>query len=277
MKGRDARNLSPRAQEGLRCRAIRAIIERGQTQAEVVRTLGVSRTALHNWLVAYRDGGAACLESRRRGRPRRPRLTGEREEVVLTTIMAGAPNLPRFPHPLWTREAIQLLIFRQFEMEVSLCTVGRYLKRWGITPRPSARELGGKGGEEMKRWLSETYPGVLQSARKQSALIHWLGHKLFPYHEQTGSEDGDRSSKVGREAPSRLLFTVTNHGQLAFMPFEGRLNTDRMLRFLNRLVRQDEDRLVFLIAKRYRSFDSKKLRSWLQGHRDRIRVFYLSG
>ena len=57
----DARRLPPEAQEDLRRRVIRAVVEDGMKQVEAVRVFGVSRGSIDTWLRAYgiqRGGGA---------------------------------------------------------------------------------------------------------------------------------------------------------------------------------------------------------------------------
>ena len=70
METNDARRLSPRAQEDLRRRVVRAVVDRGMTQVETVDTFGVSRTSVHHWVKAYRQRGAKALTSKPRGRPK---------------------------------------------------------------------------------------------------------------------------------------------------------------------------------------------------------------
>lgn len=43
------------------------------------------------------------------------------------------PDQLRLPFYLWTRQAVAALIKRECGAELSLTTVGRYLKAWGMT------------------------------------------------------------------------------------------------------------------------------------------------
>ena len=90
MSIQDARRLSPEAQEDLRRRVVRAVVEQEMSQAEAVRTFGISKTAVHNWLVKYRSGGSRALKSKPRGRPKRSRLKGWQAATTVklnTTIL----------------------------------------------------------------------------------------------------------------------------------------------------------------------------------------------
>lgn len=69
MKIRDARSLPAVAQEDLRCKAVKAVMN-GRTQVEVAEIFGITRQAVSKWLKAYRKGGEKALKARRRGRPK---------------------------------------------------------------------------------------------------------------------------------------------------------------------------------------------------------------
>lgn len=57
MKLTDARRLSQDAQEALRLRAIKMVLEDGKTRTEVGKLIGVSRYAVNCWVAKYQQGG----------------------------------------------------------------------------------------------------------------------------------------------------------------------------------------------------------------------------
>ena len=57
MKIQDARSLPSVAQEDLRRKAVKAVIQEGQTRVDVARMFGVTRQAVGNWVKAYRQQG----------------------------------------------------------------------------------------------------------------------------------------------------------------------------------------------------------------------------
>jgi len=58
-----------------------------------------------------------------------------------TTVRIITDRLPdqlKLPFALWTSEAVQRLIKMKFGLQLSISTVGRYLKRWDLTPQKPA-------------------------------------------------------------------------------------------------------------------------------------------
>jgi len=72
MSHKDARSLSPEAQEGLRSRVIDAVLTQGMKKANASRTFGMSRQAINNWLDAHERGGDAPLAAMSVGSHNRP-------------------------------------------------------------------------------------------------------------------------------------------------------------------------------------------------------------
>ncbi len=110
MNKQDARKLSPQAQEDLRRRVVRAIVEGGMKQAEAARVFGVGRTSIHHWLRAYEAGGDAALKARKRGPKRISRLKGHQAATIVNMIEQKHPEQLQLPFTLWTREAVGNLI-----------------------------------------------------------------------------------------------------------------------------------------------------------------------
>ena len=126
----DARSLSQDAQEALRVRGVRLIVEEGWTQVAVADALGVSDRVVGRWMTRYRRGGWKALAKRRRGR--RPgeqqALTAAQQNRLVELIVGHCPDQLRIPGLLWTRSAVQALIERETGVALEISSVGRYLR-----------------------------------------------------------------------------------------------------------------------------------------------------
>jgi transposase len=159
MNGHDTRTLSPAAQEEIRFRVV-AALQAGMGKSKAARTFGVSRTSINSWLAKVVSGNATALKSRKRGRKPGSRLKGHEAARVVRTITDRCPDQLKMPFALWTREAVQRLLAERFSLSVSVWTVGRYLKRWNLTPQKPLRRAYEQNPEKVKRWLEEEYPRI---------------------------------------------------------------------------------------------------------------------
>jgi len=78
----------------------------------------------------------------------------------------------KLPFYLWTRAGVATLIEREYGMAVSLTTVGRYLRAWGMTPQKPVRRAYERNDSAIKRWLVEEYSALAADAKRERATIY---------------------------------------------------------------------------------------------------------
>jgi len=281
MNDYDARKLSSDAQETLRLRVARAVVDEGMKQIDAVRIFKVGRTSVHQWTKAYRDRGKAGLKTQRLGRPPRSRLAGHQAATTVKIITDSCPDQLKLPYALWTRQAVCDLIAERYDLHISVSTAGRYLKKWGFTPQKPLRRAYEQDPEAVKRWLEEEYPAIKAKAKRENAEIHWGDQMGLRCDHQTGTSYGKRGKTPvvrgsGRRFGCNMMSTVSNHGALRFMVFTQRFSAKVLINFCTRLLRS-VDRKVLLILDRHPVHRANKFDLWLDEHVDQIERFYLPG
>jgi transposase len=110
------------------------------TQTQAAETFGLSRRAVNKYVALGKVGGLRALTLKRRGRRvSSGRLTLAQAGRTRQWIIGKMPDQLKLPFYLWTRAAVASLIEREYDIVVSLTTVGRYLKAWGMSPQKPAR------------------------------------------------------------------------------------------------------------------------------------------
>lgn len=279
MKTKDARLLSPDAQESLRIRVVSAIEEEELTVASAAKIFGVSRQAIYNWLSRKDAAGARGLKARKRGPRKISRLAPHQAATTVRCIADRYPDQLKLPYALWTREAVQALIRKRFGIDVSVWTVGRYLKRWGLTPQKPLRRAFEQDPEAVRQWLQEEYPQIAAAAKREKAQIHWGDEMGLRSDHQTGTSYGRKGQTpvipgTGQRFRCNMISTITNRGKLAFMVFQERFTARVFIEFLRRLIRHATQR-VFLIVDGHPVHRSAAVKRWLREHADAIEMFRL--
>jgi transposase len=280
MSSKDARFLSPDAQEALRARVI-AALRAGMKPAVAARTFGVSRSSIWNWRKRVALGNITSLRSKKRGRPRGTQLAPHQAATTVRLISDRCPDQLKLPFALWTREAVQHLLARRFGVQVSVRTAGRYLAGWGLTPQKPLRRAYERDPVAVQRWLDEEYPAIEKQAKAEKAEIHWGDQMGLRSDHQTGTSYGRRGQTpviagTGQRFRCNMMSTITNRGHLAFMVFKERFTANVFLRFGRRLLRQT-GRRVLLILDRHPVHRSRMVQRWLAKNAARISVFFLPG
>ena len=251
-------------------------------QVEAARVFGVTRQALGRWLARWREGGAAALKARRRGRPAGALRLETREAAwVVKRVVGKTPDQLRLPFYLWTREAVAELIHREFGVELSIWTVGRYLRRWGLTPQKPVRRAFEQDPVAVRRWLGKEYPAIQRQARLERAEIYWGDEMGLRSDHTAGRSSGKRGRTpvilaTGRRFGCNMISAITNRGRLYFLVFEEKFTRKVFLKFLRRLVRQVR-RKVFLILDGHSAHKAKDIQPWLASKRGRLQLFFLPG
>jgi transposase len=279
MAKRDARSLPATAQEDLRRRVVKAVVEEHLSQSQAARLFGVSRQALHGWLKTYRQQGPRGLAAGRRGRPCQPRLATAQARQVRGWIRDRCPDQLKLPFALWTREAVQLLLARRLGVEVSVWTVGRYLRRWGMTPQKPVRRAYERNPAAVRRWLAQEYPRLRQQAHREGAVLWWGDEMGRRSDHQAGRSYGVKGQTpvipgTGQRFRCNLISAITNRGRLCFRVFTGNLNAEVFIDFTERLLRQAGTK-VFLIVDSHPAHRAARTREWLAQHADQVRLIFL--
>ena len=281
MGKQDARSLPAGAQEDLRRRVVKAVQD-GLSQSETARVFAVARGTVNRWMRLVEQEGRRALKARRRGRPRQSRLAPHQAATTVRMILSGCPDQLSLPFALWTREAVQQLLERKFDIAVSVWTVGRYLRAWGMTPQKPVRRAYEQNPVAVRKWLAEQYPAIRELARAARAHIHWLDEMGLRSDHQAGRSYGRRGETpvvfgTGQRFRCNMISSITNRGRLAFMLFRQRFTARVFINFLGRLLRMTRKtrRKVFLIADGHPVHKARSVSRWLAEHAAHIRIFWL--
>ncbi len=71
-----------------------------------------------------------------------------------------------------------------------------------------------------------------------------------------------------------LISTVTNQGKVKFMIYEDKMNSDTLIKFMKRLIKESTKK-TFLVLDNLKVHHSKIVRDWWEKHKEQIEVSFL--
>jgi len=81
------------------------------------------------------------------------------------------PRQLQFAFALWTRAIIRELIRREFDVRLSEVSVGRRLRKLGLSPQRPLYRADQQNPQAVARWKAETYPQLRAEAAQVGATI----------------------------------------------------------------------------------------------------------
>jgi transposase len=277
MADMDGRRLSHKTREEIRIRAVKRV-EAGESPEDVIRALGFHRSCIYEWLAKYREGGVEALRTRQiPGRPRK--LAGRHLKKIYDTVTRKNPLQLKFEYALWTRGMVREFIRSEFGVRLSETSVGRLLRKLGLSPQKPLRRAYQQNPEAVERWKQEEYPEIRKLAKSEGAAIYFCDEASVrsDYHSGTTWAPKGETPVVkttGARFSVNLISAISPKGHLRFMTIDGRLTADKFVTFLQRLIHNAE-RPVFVILDGHPVHRSARVRKHVASTNGMLRIFFL--
>jgi len=277
MNEQDGRKLKHETLEELRIRAVKRV-EAGESPELVIQALGFHRSSIYNWLASYREGGIEALKSRK-AIGREPKLKGRQLQQLYNIITSKNPLNLKFEFALWTRAMIRDLIRNKFNVRLTDVSVGRLLHKLGLSPQRPLRRAFQRDEEKVKEWQENAYPEIQKLAKKEKATIYFGDEASVrsDYHSGTTWAPVGKTPVVettGARFSVNMISAVSAKGQLRFMAFNGTMNADKFIEFLQRLIYKAK-RPIFLILDGHPVHKSRKVKEFVATTDGKLRLFIL--
>lgn len=248
---------------------------------EIAIALDVSRSYVYATRKAYNEKGIVGIKPGKRGRRKGDKriLTPEQEREIQGIIAEKTPEQLKFKECMWSRNNIRSFILQRYKIDLPLSTLGYYLVRWGFSVQRPVKRAYKQDEEKVKSWVEIEFPGISARAKEENAEIYF-GDETGLQNQATylrGYAPVGQTPIVRTEAKHikiNMLSAVSNRGKLRFVLYKDNMDSDKLIDFMRRLV-HDGKKKVFLILDNLRVHHSRKVRQWLDKHKDEIEVFHL--
>ena len=273
----DGRKIDRKALEQIRIRAVKRV-ESGESPEVVIKALGLTRPRIYEWLAKYREGGTDALRSTKAtGRP--SKLQGKDLRAIYKTVVGKDPRQLKFEFALWTRDMVREYIRREFNVRLSVVSVGRLLKKLGLSPQRPVRRAYQQDQGLVAEWMIKDFPAIKKMAQKEKAEIYFGDEASVrsDYHSGTTWAPKGKTPVVttnGSRFRVNLISAVTARGSMRFMATEERFTADVFVQFLKRLI-ANAKRPIYLIVDNHRVHRSKKTLEFVKSTNGMLKLFFL--
>ena len=277
METEDGRKIDRKALEAIRIRAVQRV-EAGESPEVIIKALGFTRTVIYQWLAKYREGGFDALCSRK-APGKQPKLTGQNLQKLYRIIVGVDPRQLKFEFALWTRGMVRELIRRKFNISLSEVSVGRLLRKLGLSPQRPQRKSYQQDEYLVFKWMAEDFKKIKELAKKENAEIFFGDESTVrsDYHSGTTWAPRGKTPVVkttGARHKVNLISAISPRGAMKFMATEKSVNSPVFIEFLKRLI-VNTTRPVFLILDNCSVHRSSEVRQYVEGTNGKLKIFFL--
>lgn len=280
-KETDYRTVESKAVYELKKVALR-LRRKGKEVKEICEITGLADKTVRMAFEAYDAGGINAIKPKRRGRKtgEKRTMSAEQEREIITLLVDHDPTQLKLKGCMWTRSSVKELIKQKYGITMPNRTVGEYLRRWGFTvQRPAKRETNQKP-EQVETWLNEEYPAIHRKAKAENAEIFWgdetAVQNLANYARGYAPKGQTPVVKVqAKKMHINMISAISNRGELRFLLYSEAINSERLIGFMETLIKTANGRKVYFILDNLRVHHSKQVSQWVDAHKDEIALFHL--
>ena len=274
----DGRTLNHKALEHMRMLAVKRVIEDGEAPSDVMRSLGLSRTAIYPWLQKYEDGGMEALVEKIARGPESLFSEKQRQQVK-KWILGKDPRQYGFDFGLWSRRIVQALIQEKMGIECGLTAVGRLLASLNITPQKPLRRAYERDPVAVALWERETYPQLKKRAKRLGARIFFSDEAGFQSDPVLGRTYGLKGHTPvvrtsGQRQSLNVISAVNARGEFWAVTYNGKLNAESFVAFLQNFMDTQTGR-IFLVVDGHPAHKANAVKHYIKALKGRLELHFL--
>jgi transposase len=273
----DGRKLTHEQSEYIRIQAVKAVRKKNESPEDVIKTFGLHRSNIYNWLKKYDKGGFNALRSTKAKGPEPKLSVGQKAR--LAKYLLKNPTQLRFEYALWTVAMIKELIATRFDVLYSSVQIGRLLKQIGFSKQKPLERAYQQDPVEVAIWLKKKYPAIKRNAKKGKRAIFFCDEAGFHATAQYGSTwapigETPIIKSTGQRQKVNCISAISNRGKLRFMLYEEKFTTKVYIRFLKRLM-LNQKQPISLIVDGHRAHFTKAVQEFIKTTKGKLKIYQL--
>lgn len=258
--------------------AVKRVVEDGEAPSEVMKSLGLSRTAIYPWLRKYEEAGLEALVEKIAQGPE-PKLSEKQRQQVKRWILGKDPRQYGFDFGLWSRRIVQALIAEKMGAELGLTAVGRLLASLDITPQKPLRRAYERDPAAVALWQKESYPKLKRRANRLGAKIFFLDEAGFQSDPPLGRTYGLKGQTPvvrtsGQRQSLNVISAVNARGEFWAATYTGKLNAEAFVAFLQNFMQARRGK-VFLVVDGHPAHKANLVKDYLKSLQGRLELHFL--
>jgi len=241
----------------------------------IAERLSVGRSTVYAWITAFLQDRWSSLQRRKpSGRP--SKLTRSQKQRLCDLVAAG-PEAAGYTTGCWHSALLQALIWREFGVMYTVHYVSELLRNLGFSYQKARFVSDHLNEQKRETWLRETWPAIVERARRRGALLLFGDEASFAQWGSLGYTWAVRGQqpvvKTGGKRKGYKVFGLIDYftGRLFWHGHEGRFNAESYCAFLEGVLAQTSQPML-LIQDGARYHTAAKTQKFFARHAERLMV-----
>ena len=197
------------------------------------RSLAISQSTLHAWVKQGQNAADAWRKGKRKQKTARNRLRSPPE--VAHFLASSAIQLR-----VTSLQQLQILLFKHTGHALSRKTIGRLLRRQGVTRKRTAKRMRGTGADNRGAVTAGFCRQYLEALQRGSLVVSidecYFSERVLPlYGYSRAGQKCVVAAPVGSWSKTSLLLAIASDGSAFYELFHGSVNRATFTAFLDSL------------------------------------------
>lgn len=263
--------------EHYRFRAIE-LYKKGKKINDIADFFGVHRCAVSHWITAYKRHGKKALKSKK-AKGAEYKILNEELKNILSMLNDDA-TIYGFETPLWTCKRVQQIIIKKFNKKIHTTNIMRLFKKLRLSPQKPERFAFQKDRKAVRKWLREEWPKINKHRRRWQAMLYFQdesGISLTPVLGKTWAKIGETPKVMvtGNRGGLCVTSAISPAGKLIFRIEKKKVNADKHIEFLKKIMKQHPNRKVIIIEDSSPVHKAKKVDNFIEQNSIKLAVYRL--
>ena len=277
----DTRKLSANELSFIRQKAVESIVLHGLSKQQASAIFGLSLVSIWKYIKEYKNNKEQSFVYKRRGVElgTGSKITKAQEDELVTNVLSKTPDELGMPYTLWNSKVVHEYIESNYLVKYNRRTIRKIMTRLGFSSQKPIKLAYERDPKKIEEWLSVTYPKIKVKAMTEGARIYWGDEMGIQSTDNRGKTYGLKGKtpvikKTGSRFKCNMLAAISPQGFMNWMVFEDNFTSKKFIEFLGRMIRQIKQK-VFLILDNHSVHRSKKVKAYVEKHKDKLELFYL--
>jgi len=254
--------------------------KKGYTEVQIKDLTGMAQYRISQiWHMYLKEKKIPKPKKRGRKVGEKRLLSREQEKEIKQLITDKNPDQLRFAFYLWTLNTVRELIKQKYDISLGKETMREYLESWGMTSQRPAKQAYKQDEKSVDIFKSEIYPEIKKRAKAENAEIYFGDETGInnQAHNPRGYSPKGKTPVVKVEVSRKtvnMMSAVSPNGHHKFKLYEDSTTQQKLIEFMEALVKDKKKEKVFLIIDNLKVHHGKLVLAWLEEHKSEIEVFY---